>query len=80
MKPIAELDEVALTAKLPMHGLARGDIGTVVLVVGNGNAYVVEFMTLTGKTIAVVTLEAGQVRPLGEREVPNARRLELATA
>ena len=73
--PIPELDLVALTEDLPAKGLKAGDIGTVVLVHNGGEGYEVEFCTLTGDTIDVVTLNAPQVRPIGQREVPNARRL-----
>ena len=45
------------------------------LIYRNGQAYEVEFMTLEGKTVAVVTLEASQVRPVGQREIVHAREL-----
>jgi hypothetical protein len=35
-------------------------------------------LTLTGRTAAVVTLEASQVRPVGSREITHARELEIA--
>ena len=41
----------------------------------DGQAYEVEFITLDGKTAAVVTLEAAQVRPVGHREITHAREL-----
>lgn len=59
---IRELDEVVLMCDLPEQQLAAGDIGTVVLVHGEGRGYEVEFMTLDGETIAVSTLRADQVR------------------
>ncbi len=52
---IQEHDTVVLTADLPDHGLARGDVGTVVLVHAAGG-YEVEFMTLDGESVAVVSL------------------------
>jgi hypothetical protein len=52
-----------------------GDVGTVVLVYGDGQAYEVEFMTLEGKTTAVITLEASQVRPVRHHEIAHAREL-----
>lgn len=75
---IAELDNVVLKTELPEHGLRQGDIGTVVLVHDNGAGYEVEFMTLEGETVAVVTLFANQVRPIGRREIANARELKTA--
>ncbi|MBM4030768.1 MAG: DUF4926 domain-containing protein [Planctomycetes bacterium] len=73
---IRELENVVLLAELPEEGLRRGDIGAVVLVHGQGKGYEVEFATLDGETIAVVTLLAEQVRPIGRREIANARVLE----
>ena len=55
--------------------MKAGDAGTVVHVYRDGLAYEVEFMTLDGKTVAVVTLEAAQIRPVGKREIPYARKL-----
>jgi len=74
---IAELESVALTVDLPEHGLSRNDVGTIVLVHGD-KGYEVEFMTLQGDTVAVVTLLADQVRPIGPREIANARSLQAA--
>jgi hypothetical protein len=73
---IRELENVVLLTDLPEEGLRRGDIGTVVLVHGHGKGYEVEFATLDGETIAVAALLAEQVRPIGRREIANARVLE----
>ena len=43
-----------------------------------GAAYEVEFMTFAGKTIAVATVEASDVRPVGERDVSHVRELQSA--
>jgi hypothetical protein len=72
---IQELDSVVLATDLPEYGLERGDIGTVVLT-HRGEGYEVEFMTLDGETLAVVSLLASQVRPIGRREVAHARIVE----
>jgi len=69
---IEELDNIVLATDLPEHGLKRGDIGTVVLVHDNGG-YEVEFMTLDGDTVAVVSLTSDQIRPIGHREIASAR-------
>jgi hypothetical protein len=73
---IQELDSVVLATDLPEYGLERGDIGTVVLTHRDGEGYEVEFMTLDGETLAVVSLLASQVRPIGRREVAHARMVE----
>ena len=72
---IKEHDRVALGRDLPEYGLARGDLGTVVHIDADGKAYEVEFMTLTGDTIGVITLELGDVRPVTEREIAHARQV-----
>jgi hypothetical protein len=73
---LRELESVVLTTDLPEHGLKSGDIGTIILVHEDGKGYEVEFMTLDGETVAVVSLSASQVRPIGTREIAHARPVE----
>ncbi len=63
---------------VPEEGLETGDVGTVVHIHKDGTAYEVEFMTLTGQTVPVVTLLAGEVRPLSRRDLAHARELQTA--
>ncbi len=72
---ITEHERVVLTTSVPAEGLESGDVGTVVHVYRDGLAYEVEFTTLDGKTAAVATLDAAQVRPVGNREITHARQL-----
>ena len=72
---IQELEDVILTCDLPGQRLARGEIGTVVLIHGKGKGYEVEFTTLDGETIAIVTLTADQVRPSEPKEIAHVRDL-----
>jgi hypothetical protein len=72
---IKELDLVALRENLPEHGLVAGDVGTVVMVHGEGKGYEVEFVTSAGETVAVLSLYADQVRALAGREILHAREL-----
>ena len=60
---IQENDRVVLTKPFAEEGLEPGDIGAVVHVYPRHEAYEVEFVTLTGKTAAVVTVAAEHVRP-----------------
>lgn len=73
---IEELDTVVLTTALPEHGLREGDLGTVVLV-HSQSGYEVEFMTLDGETLAVASLLPSQVRPVGRREIAQARAVAV---
>ena len=68
-----EHDTVVLTEDLSGHGLARGDVGTIVMVHEGSAGYEVEFVTLGGETVAVVTLAASKVRPIARREIAHAR-------
>jgi len=73
---IKEHQYIVLTTDLPAERLTAGDVGTVVHVYRDGGAYeVVEFATLTGETIAVVSLESTQLRAVDHREVAHARRV-----
>jgi hypothetical protein len=72
---IEEYEQVALTVDLPDEGLQAGDVGTVVDITPNGLQVTVEFFNFAGSTIAVVPVEAGQVRPLTTNEVLHARAL-----
>lgn len=72
---IEELSSVVLTQDIPEHGLQAGDLGTVVMVHQHGAGYTVEFMTLSGDTVAVVTLPADQVRPIRANEIARVRDL-----
>jgi hypothetical protein len=77
---INEHERVVLTVTVPGEGLEPGDVGTVVHVYRDGEAYEVEFVALDGHTAAVVTLEGSQVRPVSHREITHARELSLANS
>ena len=72
---IHEHDVIVLTCDLPDHGLKGGDMGTVVHLHEKGG-FGVEFMTLDGETIAIVSLAKDQVRTVGAGEIHHARSLE----
>ena len=55
-------EAVVLTRDLPEHKLRKGDLGTVVEVYWAGGVEV-EFLTASGRTAAVVTLDTQDVRP-----------------
>lgn len=72
---ILEHDLVVLTTDLPEEHLKQGDVGTVVLVHEANAGYEVEFVTLAGETLAVVTVAADSVRPVGDNEIAHVRRV-----
>jgi hypothetical protein len=72
---IEEHDCIVLTQDIPDEGLQAGDVGTVVHIHANRAGYEVEFMTLTGKTLAVTTVLPLQLRPVTSRDVHHVREL-----
>ena len=74
---IKEHGRIVLNSDLPLEVFKAGDVGTVVHVYANGEAFEIEFLTLDGKTAAVATVTASQLRPVTERDLTHARPLEL---
>lgn len=72
---IHEHDCIVLTQDIPDEGLRAGDVGTVVHIHGDAAAYEVEFMTLTGQTVAVATVLPSQLRPVSPRDLTHVREL-----
>ncbi len=72
---IRELDVVVLTRDIDEYDLKDGDIGAVVHVYVDAAAFEVEFVTAEGRTVAVLTLTAADVRPMGNGEILHAREV-----
>ncbi len=72
---IRELEPVVLTRGVAEQGLKPGDIGAVVHVYGSGKAFEVEFVTATGRTVGVLTLQPEDVRPMASTEILHVREL-----
>jgi len=58
------LDVVALTVDLPEYDLWRGQVGTVVEILANGDAFEVEFSDRSGRTYESLGLLPEQVMVL----------------
>lgn len=63
-KKIKLLDVVALTADLPKYNLWQGQVGTVVEILAEGNAYEVEFCDREGRAYESVGLRPDQIMVL----------------
>ena len=72
---MTEHERIVLTTNLPEQGLQAGDVGTIVHVYSGEQAYEVEFLALTGKTVAVVTIPSDQARTVKEDEITHARAM-----
>ena len=75
---LKEHDSVVLTTDVAAEGLKAGDLGVIVYCHRNNEAFEVEFMTLTGRTVAVTTLLSSQVRAIGTSDLPQARTASVA--
>jgi hypothetical protein len=71
------LDTVVVSTDVPSHGLKRGDVGAVVEVY-SPESFEVEFVTASGRTQAVLTLGAHQIRPVGPQDLLAVRQLDAA--
>jgi len=72
------LDTVALTEDMPTLGLTAGEVGAVIEVLGDGEAFEVEFCDNNGATYGLHTLRAGQIMPLHTRGQALRLRVEAA--
>ena len=66
------LDIVVLNKDLPLAGLKLGDLGAVVEVY-EPDALEVEFVTASGKTEALLTLHASDVRSVVDTDLVSVR-------
>ncbi|MCI0691297.1 DUF4926 domain-containing protein [candidate division KSB1 bacterium] len=73
---INELDIVALTHDVVDYRLKAGDVGTVVHRYDDGDGFEVEFVTAEGKTVALLTLTATDIRPINRAEILHVREVE----
>jgi hypothetical protein len=68
------LDVVALTADIPEYGLHRGQVGTVVDILADGQAFEIEFSDRQGHTYESVGLRPDQLMVLHfEPAAPSAK-------
>ena len=74
---VKELETVVLVRDFKEYGLVAGDVGAVVHVFRDGAAFEVEFVAADGITIALLTLEADDIRSIRGKEILHVR--ELAT-
>ena len=70
---IKEHDRVVLLKDLADEGLQKGDVGSVIHIHRRGEAFEVEFMTLAGDTVSIVTLAASDVREVTSSDLTHVR-------
>jgi hypothetical protein len=75
-----ELDLVILNRDIAEHALQRGDVGTIVHAYEHSGPFEVEFVTAEGRTVAVLTLDNIDIRPVSGQEILHVRPLTAAPA
>ena len=70
------LDVVALTQDVPEHNLKQGEIGTVVEILANGEAYEVEFSDGNGQMYKCLSFPASQLRVLPHELIKTDSKLQ----
>jgi len=66
------LDTIVLDRDLPQHGLRKGDLGSVVEVY-EPDGLEVEFVTASGRSAALLTLNGRDVRPVSDDDLVSVR-------
>ena len=66
------LETVVLDRDLAEHGLRKGDLGSVVEIY-DPDGLEVEFVTASGRTAALLTLNDGDVRPVSDDDLVSVR-------
>lgn len=74
-----ELETIVLKRDLPELGLRSGDLGAVVQVY-NDEGMEVEFVTASGRTQALVTLNTHDVRSVNDEDLLSVRTLKRGAA
>ena len=69
-----------LTDDVAYPDLKTGEVGTIVHVHRNGEAFEVEFPTLDGQTAALATVQSSQVRPVTGADITHARGRQAGAA
>jgi uncharacterized protein DUF4926 len=85
MPEIQTLSQVVLLVDVPEHVLCAGDIGAAIdvhpgtLATSGVAGYSVEFVTMSGDTMAVLELDETQIRPVRSTDIAHVRELASAS-
>ena len=74
---LAEHDRAVLTDDISETDWKAGDVGTIVHVCPNAEAFEVEFLALDGNTAALTTVLSLQMRPVAHTDITHAREIRI---
>ena len=72
---LEEHDRIVLTDDISDSGLKAGDVGTIVHMYPNGEAFEVEFLTLDGNTAALASVLPSQARLVTRTDITHTREI-----
>ena len=78
-----EHQQIVLTAPAigdEQEELKPGDVGTIIHIHPNQEAFVAEFSSLDGETVAIATILPSQARPVTKADLTHARTMPTTTA
>ena len=78
-----EHEQIVLTDYVKGHDnedLSPGDVGCIVHIHTSAAAYIVEFMSLEGETVAIATVLPSQARALKRADITHARTMTPSVA
>ena len=73
------LDVVALTQDVPEHNLKRGEVGTVVEILSNGEAFEVEFSDDNGQMSKCLSFLVSQLKVLHQEPISGPEQKQEST-
>ncbi len=76
-----EHEQIVLTAAVigdEQEELKPGDVGAIVHIHPNEEAFVAEFLSLDGETVAIATVLPSQARPVTRQDITHARTVPAA--
>ena len=73
------LDVVALTQDVPEHNLKRGEVGTIVEILSNGETFEVEFSDDNGQMYKCLSLLASQLKVLYHEPISASKQKQDPT-
>ncbi len=70
---IKELNTATIIDDHSNEGLVKSGMGSVIMIHDGGKVFEVEFVTLTGDTLGVLTLTTDEIGPISAHDVPHVR-------
>ena len=74
---ISKNDKIILNINIPEHHLLKGDLGEVIFVHNEGEAFDIEFRNIAGEIIIVIKLLPAQFQKINIIKIPQIKKFNL---